>query len=127
MTTSELRSAGYRVSAQVSDTEVSRAAQEVTEAYIAKVSSVGQQLTPEQNEAAMQLVTILLIRRSAVATRSGGKEKTSPQLSERADASQGELDNADRLLRKIQTVAGNISELVDDIASIYYRRIFIGL
>ena len=127
MTTSELRNAGYRVSAQVSDTEVSRAAQEVTEAYIAKVSSVGQQLTPDQNEAAMQLVTILLIRRSAVATRSGGKEKTSPQLSERADASQGELDNADRLLRKIQTVAGNISELVDDIASIYYRRIFIGL
>lgn len=127
MTASELRSAGYRVSAQVSDTEVSRAAQDVTEAYIAKVSSVGQQLTPDQNEAAMQLVTILLIRRIAVATRSGGKEKTSPQLSERADASQGELDNADRLLRKIQTVAGNISELVDDIASIYYRRIFIGL
>jgi hypothetical protein len=51
----------------------------------------------------------------------------SPSLSEAGYPTQSDMENADRLLRKVQTAAGLPSKLVDDIAGIYYRTQFVGL
>lgn len=133
MTKQDYINAGFRISAQVDDKELQRAESEVIMAYIAKVSTVGilpnglYVTTPEQGKAIMQLVYILLLQRTAVVTRAGGKTKLSPSLSEAGYPSQSDLENADRLLRAIQTVDGLLSTLVDDICQIYYRNKFIGL
>lgn len=127
MTAQEYQAAGYRVSQQVMQSEIDRAEADVTAAYIAKVAPTFSSTDADVKAAVMQLAVILLTNRHAVATRSGGKTKDTPQLSQNAYASQGDVDNADRLLRKVQTVAGLPSKLVDDIAGIYYRNVFIGL
>ena len=127
MTTEDYKAAGYRVSGQVSQQEIDRAEKEVTEAYIAKVAPSFDSTDADVKAAVMQLAVILLTNRHAVATRSGGKTKDTPQLSQNAYASQGDVENADRLLRKVQTVDGFPSKLVDDIACIYYRNVFLGL
>lgn len=127
MTTEDYKAAGYRVSGQVSQQEIDRAERDVSEAYIAKVNPSASATDADVKAAVMQLAVILLLNRHAVATRSGGKTKESPQLSQNAYASQGDVENADRLLRKVQTVDGFPSKLVDDIACIYYRNVFLGL
>lgn len=120
ITANDMRQAGFRVSLQVSEAEVQRAIDDVLGAYLSKVCVVDDS-DPDQMECAMQLATILLIRRNTVATRAGGKVKNTPQLSETADIRQTDLDNADRLIRKVQTVTGVPSKLVDDIAGVYFR------
>jgi hypothetical protein len=127
MTTEDYKAAGFRLSAQVSPQEIDRAEKDVTEAYIAKVTPSFDSTDADVKAAVMQLAVILLLNRHAVATRSGGKTKESQQLSQNAYASQEDLENADRLLRKVQTVDGFPSKLVDDIACIYYRNVFLGL
>jgi hypothetical protein len=127
MTTEDYKAAGYSVSGQVSQQKIDHAEKEVTEAYIAKVAPSFDSTDADVKAAVMQLAVILLLNRHAVATRSGGKTKESPQLSQNTYASQGDVENADRLLRKVQTAAGLPSKLVDDIAGIYYRTQFVGL
>ena len=53
--------------------------------------------------------------------------KTAPSLSEDGYPGASDLENADRLLRKVQTETGLASTLVDDICGIYYRTRFIAL
>lgn len=127
MTPIDYQNAGFRVSQQVMQSEIDRAEADVTEAYIAKVNPAASSSNADVKAAVMQLAVILLTNRHAVATRSGGKTKDTPQLSQNAYASQCDVDNADRLLRKVQTVDGLPSKLVDDIAGIYYRNVFVGL
>lgn len=127
MNAEQYRQAGYRVSMQVSQAEISRAEADVTEAYIAKVMPTYSTTDTDVKAAIMQLAFILLLQRTAVATRSGGKDKTAPSLSENGYPSTSDLENADRLLRKIQTEAGVTSNLVDDICGIYFRTRFIAL
>ncbi len=127
MNAEQYRQAGYRVSMQVSQAEISRAEADVTEAYIAKVMPTYSTTDTDVTAAIMQLAFILLLQRAAVATRSGGKEKTAPSLSENGYPSASDLENADRLLHMIQTEAGVTSTLVDDICGIYYRTRFIAL
>ena len=127
MTPQEYIAQGFRVSAQTLQPEIDRAENDVKAAYIAKVAPDFSPTDADVKAAVMQLAVILLLNRHAVATRSGGKTKESPQLSQNAYASQGDAENADRLLRKVQTVDGFPSKLVDDIACIYYRNVFLGL
>lgn len=128
-----LRNAGYRISLQVSDEEVSRAYNDADACYVRKIYDFDRPGTAVQ-AALMQITCILLLQRTAVATRSGGKTKLSPSLSDPAGPTQEDFENADRLLRKVQAderdngaVQGNISEIVDDIAGIYYRNKFLSL
>lgn len=127
MTVQDYKDEGFRISLQVSQAELTRAENEVKAAYIAKVSPVYDATDADVKAAVMQLTVILLLNRHAVATRSGGKTKLTPAQSENAYASQGDVVNADRLLRKVQTVSGEPSKLVDDIAQVYYRNTYIGL
>ncbi len=127
MTAQEYIAKGFRVSGQVLQTEIDRAEREVVEAYIAKVAPAYSLSDTAVKEAVMQLAVILLLQRHAVATRSGGKNKQSPNLSTDGWPNQGDVENADRLLRKVQTVSGLTSKLVDDIAGIYFRTQFVSL
>lgn len=127
MNAEQYRQAGYRVSMQVSQAEISRAEADVTEAYIARVAPSYSTTDADVKAAVMQLAFILLLQRTAVATRSGGREKTAPSLSEDGYPGASDLENADRLLRKVQTEKGLASTLVDDICGIYYRNKFIAL
>lgn len=127
MTAEQYRAAGYRVSLQVTQLEIDRAEADVLASYVSKVAPAYSTNDADVKAAVMQLAVILLLNRHAVATRSGGKTKETPQQSTNAYASQGDVENADRLLRKVQTVAGLPSKLVDDIAGIYYRNTFVAL
>ena len=129
---------GFRVSQQLPQAELDRAAMDAFICYVGKVSRITVTpdntilRTPEQGEAAMQIAYILLLQRSAVATRAGGKLKLSPSLSDAGYPSQQDCSNADRLLRRLQdigpgAVAGDVSKLVDDIAGIYYRNVNLSL
>lgn len=127
MTAAEYIAKGFRVSGQVLQAEIDRAEREVVKAYIAKVAPAYSLTDADVKEAVMQLAVILLLQRHAVATRSGGKNKQSPNLSSDGWPNQGDVENADRLLRKVQTEKGITSKLVDDIAGIYYRSQFVSL
>lgn len=126
MNAEQYKNAGYRVSMQVSQDEIDRAERDAVRCYLDKVCTYDS-ADASHKEAVMQLAFILLVQRSVVATRSGGKEKTSPSLSENGYPSQTDFDNADRLLRKVQTIGGDVSALVDDICEIYYRNKFMAL
>ena len=127
MTAQEYIAKGFRVSGQVLQNEIDRAEREVVEAYIAKVAPAYSLTDADTKEAVMQLAVILLLQRHAVATRSGGKNKQSPNLSSDGWPNQVDVENADRLLRKVQTVSGLTSKLMDDIAGIYFRTQFVSL
>lgn len=127
MTAEDYRNAGLRLSLQVSQEEITRAESDVTAAYIRNVAPAALSTDSDVKACVMQLTFILLLRRTAVATRAGGKVKETPSLSTTGYPSQSDMDNADRLLRKVQTVTGLPSKLVDDICGIYYRNQFIGL
>lgn len=126
MNAQDYNNAGYRLSMQVVDKDIQRAENDVIKAYIGKVTTYDGS-DADQKAAIMQLAFILLLQRSAVVTRAGGKTKETPSLSSAGYPSQSDVDNADRLLRKVQTIQGLPSKLVDDICGIYYRTKFIGL
>lgn len=127
MTAQDYKDAGYRLSLQVAQKDIDRAETDVTAAYIKKVAPAAVSTDADVKAAVMQLAFILLLQRSEVATRAGGKVKSDPNLSTAGNPSQGDMENADRLLRKVQTLPGLPSKLVDDIANIYYRTKYIGL
>ena len=123
MTAQDFINNGFRVSTQIPQAEIDRAVNDVTAAYVAKVTT---DTTSDAAKAAiMQLAFILLCQRNTSATRAGGKLKLSPQLSDNAHARQTDFDNADRLLRHLQAVtggiAGKVDKMVDDICMVYMR------
>ena len=123
MTAQDFADNGFRVSMQIPQKEIDRAVNDVTAAYVAKVTT---NTTSDAAKAAiMQLAFILLCQRNTSATRAGGKLKLSPQLSENAQARQTDYDNADRLLRQLQAttggIAGKVDKMVEDICMVYMR------
>ena len=123
MTAQDFITNGFRVSSQIPQGEIDRAVIDVTKCYVDKVTTAN--TTDAAKAAIMQLAFILLCQRNTVATRSGGKIKLSPQLSDNAQARQTDYDNADRLLKRLQTmpngIAGSVPKMVDDICMIYMR------
>ena len=123
MTAQDFIANGYKVSLQIQQGEIDRAVNDVTAAYVDKVTT--DNTTTTATAAIMQLAFILLCQRNTFATRAGGKLKLSPQLSDNAQARQTDYDNADRLLRQLQAatggIAGKIDKMVDDICMVYMR------
>ena len=123
MTAQDFIANGYKVSLQIQQGEIDRAMADVTTAYVDKVTT--DNTTTTASAAIMQLAFILLCQRNTFATRAGGKMKLSPQLSDNAQARQTDYDNADRLLRQLQSapggIAGKIDKMVEDICMIYMR------
>jgi hypothetical protein len=123
MTAQDFIDNGFRVSTQIPQKEIDRAVNDVTAAYVAKVTT--DTTTDAAKAAIMQLAFILLCQRNTSATRAGGKLKLSPQLSDNAQARQTDYDNADRLLRQLQSatggIVGKVDKMVDDICMVYMR------
>lgn len=123
MTAQDFIDSGFRVSTQIPQAEIDRAVDDVTAAYVARITADTE--SDEAKAAIMQLAFILLCQRNTSATRAGGKLKLSPQLSDNAQARQADFDNAHRLLSILQSstggVAGKIDKMVDDICLIYMR------
>lgn len=75
--------------------------------------------------AVMALTWIGLCRSNTFATRAGGKEKMTPQLSSRSEVSRFDIEEADRHLRELQKLQGakqgTIESLVDDVFGIYFN------
>lgn len=126
-----MRQNGFRISGQVSEEQFNLAFRDAMECYVGKVMSVYDSDDIDVWNATMQLVFVILARRDTIVTRAGAKDKSSPSLSVDASVRQVDLEEADRLLRKLQTkpagIQGFPSKLVDDIAHIYYRNEFISL
>lgn len=125
MTAQELRNAGYRVGLQVADADVTRAETLVVQNYINPITHGQSASTLTVKNAVRQLVFIALCGDNTYATRSGGKQKMSPNLSERGYASQTDFETADLLLRQVQTlqgaVQGRLDGIVNDVLHIYFR------
>lgn len=131
MTIQDFIDNGYRVSQHLDTKEVDAAIKDARLCYADRVASNLDLTDTDYAAAVMAVAFVLLVRRNAVATRAGGKEKLTPMQSQTIDVRKWDVDKADALLRKLQTkptgILGNVSELVDDIAHIYYRNEFLGL
>ena len=125
MTAQELRNAGYKVGLQVADADVTRAETLVMQNYINPITHGQSAQTLTVKNAVRQLVFIALCGDNTYATRSGGKTKMSPNLSERGYASQTDFETADFLLRQCQTLQGatqgRLDGIVNDVLHIYFR------
>ena len=83
MNVQDYRAAGYALSMQIDQAAITRAEKDVTAAYI--VPLVGHVPTQAESEAepmktaVMALSFLLVMQRSAVATRAGAKTKNTPQ------------------------------------------------
>lgn len=128
MDVNDMINAGYRVSINLDPKEVAAALADAKRHYCDRLAPGLEDNDTDLTSAMMAVAYILLVRRSVVATRSGGKTKLSPAQSENAEIRQTDLDKADTLLRVLQNkpngVPGNPSQIVDDIARIYFRNVF---
>lgn len=125
MNAQDFIAAGYRVGSLVSDADIARVKTVVDQSYIAPIVGTVDDTDTDTRAAQMALIFIALTGANAYATRAGGKLKTSPALSERGYASQSDYNNADRLLRVLQskpdTTQGNVDKIVDDVFGLYMR------
>ncbi len=80
MSITDYRQAGFLVSVHIEQAIIDRAERDVMQAYIEPiVSDADLSASLVAREAFMQLVCLLCLQRSIIATRSGAKEKTTPQ------------------------------------------------
>lgn len=126
MDAAQLNAAGYKVSTLLADDVVSRFETMVRNNYVLKVLPNPQPNDPAVEAAAMQLVVIALSLDNVHVTRAGAKVKSSPALSERAyNATQMDYENANLLLRALQSqtgaVQGRLDGIVNDVLHIYFR------
>ena len=125
MNAQDFIAAGYRVGSVISDADISRVKAIVDKSYIAPIVGTVNDSDNDTRAAQMALIFIALTGANSYATRAGGKLKTSPALSERGFASQTDYNNADRLLRVLQSkpdaAQGNVDKIVDDVFGLYMR------
>lgn len=125
MTAQEYRQAGYKVSAQIDQSEIDRAEKDVLQAYVYPILSDADPTGDEVvRDTVMSFAFLLLLQRSISATRSGAKEKTTPQsvsadlwhiLSMQAATCQMKIDALK------QKTGANLKAEVKDICGIYFR------
>lgn len=120
MTAADLKNRGYKVSSLISDTIIDRLEKEAVVAYIEPLKGSYEGTDAEMNAIA-SLVYFTLNSGNTFSTRSGGKEKLSPDLSEKGYSSDVDAQRCDFYLSKIQTVFGLRDKLVNDIFGIYFR------
>lgn len=125
MNAQDLRDAGYRVGLNIADADVSRAETLVVQNYINPITHGQSAQTLTVKNAVRHLVFMALCGENVYATRSGGKMKMSPNLSERGYLSQTDYETADNLLRQCQALQGaeqgQLDRIVNDVLHIYFR------
>lgn len=125
MTAQDYRTAGYKVSTLIDQTEIDRAEKDVLQAYVYPIM---QSADPSSDEVVrdcmMALAFLLVMQRSYFATRSGGKEKLTPQ-SYSAEGWNMLSQNAETCAMKIEAVrrlsGASKKARVHDICGIYFE------
>lgn len=124
MTPAEYRTAGFRMSLQMSQQIIDRAEAEVVSAYVDKIVPDLSPTDALYKEAVMTLAFMLLARRNVFVTRSGAKTKQSPEQSSDSDVWYNTMNLAsdcDLTLKKLRALDGAVENAkVDDICGIYF-------
>lgn len=121
MTAEQYKNAGFRLSQLIAQAEIDRAERDVRAAYIEPI--VGDMESEQVDAAVMELAYMLLLKRNCFATRSGAKEKATPQgYTAQIDAIQRECAAAcDLRLQELRALDGAVqSAKVNDICGIYF-------
>jgi hypothetical protein len=128
MTPQEYQDQGYKLSANVSQTQINQAEEDVKVAYI--VPSIGSELpevmTDAQRNAVMALAFLRLSQNNMTVTRSGAKAKNVAESSS-VWLEQGLQEQARRChfyLLVLQKQAGQTGVKLDDICGIYFKTNF---
>lgn len=129
MNVSDYKAAGYPLSQYIDQASVTRAEADIMQAYI--VPLLGHSPTAEElatdviKEALMSCAFLLIMQRSAVATRAGGKVKQTPQ-SFTPTYDDVLRQNAPTCALKLETLAGTplVSKRVQDICGIFFTSSF---
>lgn len=121
---------GYKLSAQIEESEIARAERDVTAAYVSPI--IGEATIPvEVREAAVgNLAFLLLLQRSVFATRSGAKVKTGYNSADASawDILQQEAASCHLQLETLRRQEGaNADAEVTDICKIYFKTNFLNL
>lgn len=121
---------GYKLSAQIEESEIGRAERDVTAAYVSPI--IGEATIPaEVCEAAVgNLAFLLLLQRSVFATRSGAKVKTGYNSADASawDILQQEAASCHLQLETLREQEGaNADAEVTDICKIYFKTNFLNL
>ena len=132
MTAAEYRSAGFKLSANVSQTEIDNAERLTAAAYIEPIKG-NSELQPS-NDLAMSLAFLCLLRQSVFATRAGAKIKTTA-VSSTADEAQSVstlCTTCGLLLSEFRKTAENVegakaNAVINDINKIYFRSSFLDI
>lgn len=121
---------GYKLSAQLEESEIARAERDVTAAYVLPI--IGEATIPaEVREAAVgNLAFLLLLQRSVFATRAGAKVKTGYNSADASawDILQQEAASCHLQLEKLRKQEGvNADAEVTDICKIYFKTNFLNM
>lgn len=120
---------GYRVSASLAQDFIDRAEDDVKEAYIKPILPNADCSTGVAQKCFMQLAFILMVRRSAIATRSGGKINNplnSQNLTEEQALSEFAA-TAHMYIEQLRKEDGaNVKAKVNDICGIYFSTNYFG-
>lgn len=128
MTPQEYQEQGYKLSANISQTQIDQAEEDIKAAYI--VPSIGgdlaDEMTDEQRNAVMALAFLRLSQNNMTVTRSGAKAKNVAESSS-VWLEQGLQEQARRChfcLEVLQKQAQQTMVQVDDICGIYFKTNF---
>lgn len=129
MNVQDYRAAGYALSAQIDQVAITRAENDVLAAYIlplyGNVPTDAEKAAEPLKSAIMALSFLLIMQRSAVATRAGAKIKQTAQSST-PDMDDLLRQNAPTCVRYLQACAGEKEphRLCSDICGIFFRTNF---
>lgn len=129
MTAQEYRAAGYEVSMQIDTAVIQRAENEVRAAYIAPITSKGDDVA-EVKQAVMSLAFLRMCQQRFFATRSGGKTKTN-EFGQDFDAWAKVQEMAgvcDMHIKAVRALDGSKQDAkVADICRIYFKTNWLGM
>lgn len=124
MTVQEYRQRGFsELSSLIDQAAIDRAERDVTEAYIIPIA--GDDESDDVTDCRCNLAVLLVMQRSLFATRSGAKEKTTPQsyTADRWNILSQSTATCVFKLAKLAKAYGisNAAEVVSDICGLYFQ------
>lgn len=130
MSIEEYKASGYLISTHISQAVIDRAERDVVSAYISIIDAAGVVSEDDKRPAMMELAYTLALQRSIFATRSGAKEKTTPQsyTADRWALLSQQSATAAMRLKQLADKAGakDWESKVYDICGLLYKTQYIG-
>lgn len=121
MTVQDYKNKGFLVSAMITESYLQKCEEEIITAYIKPFGELSEEAKVIAEKATMNLTYLLICQRNTIATRGGGKEKTTlNSYAPNAESKINELSKTcDLWLRELGVKCGKFAE-VNDICKIYF-------